>query len=149
VSILDFIKIHPEVGVVVSLIGGGLAGAAFTQLVNWWRQPVLRIVFAASDRGCALDTPAAIRDESGNIIAQGQQRNLRVRVDNEGRSTAHGVNLCVTEITFYPSAGTADIFDEEVLDLSLSLSDRTVAFDLGRGAPVTLTYFAAKILGEV
>ena len=76
------------------------------------------MVFREGDRGCASDTPAAQLDDNGNVIATGQQRYLRIRINNEGCSAAHGVNLCITEISFYPVIGNANVFDASVLKLA-------------------------------
>jgi hypothetical protein len=144
---MDFIKLHQqEIAVIAALFGGGLAGAVFAQVISWWRQPILRVVFNKDDRGCALDTPAELHTQGGNVVP-GQQRYLRIRINNEGRSTAHGVSLCVTEITFYPVVGGASTFDEEVLELPVALSTR-VSLDLARDGYRYFDLFCTEDFGN-
>ena len=115
---------------VVTALFGGLAGAILTQVSNLllsaWRQPKLEILFSRAEVGCVTETPVLA---SGK---RGEQRYLRLRVRNVGRSAVHGVNVCVTSIQYFPASGAPVIFTREVLDLQRALSGE-IKFDLGRG----------------
>jgi hypothetical protein len=110
-----------------ALFGGGLAGAFFREIAEWPRRPQLELIFAPNDRGCVVDTPAT------QGARPGRQRYLRLRVRNIGRTTAHDVTVGLTEITFHSEVGNADLFDKEVFELPLSMSQPTqTRFDLPR-----------------
>jgi hypothetical protein len=98
-------------------VTGGLAGSILTIIVNSirtrWLRPRLRIVFQNSEPGCLLDT---------NVVGTTQpvQRYVRLKIKNAGRSTARGVAVCITKLTFAaPGAGSRS-FEEDVLDLLLA-----------------------------
>jgi hypothetical protein len=135
--------------VIAALIGGGLAGAVFREvIVNWWSQPNLSVIFDENDPGCALnDIPGLRCDENGREIARGQQSYLRIRINNKGRSTAHGVTICVTKIEFFSNGGDEHIFDEEVLELPVALSERTT-FDLPRDGHRWVDLFCVEDFGK-
>lgn len=104
------------------MLTGGLAGAAFTFFVQWvsrlWQRPRLKILFRNGESGCCVQTRAA-----GGPNAT---RYLRLKVRNLGRSTARGVSVHVTKLTFSdPNSGNR-IFDEDVMDLRLSLQQGDV-----------------------
>lgn len=120
----------------LQIFSGGLVGALVTLLASGaiyliWR-PRLRVFFSEATRGCAVDTPAWGKDQSGNVI-NGQQRVLRVFVENRGWTTAHNVNVSATELTFFPVSGSPSMLVDEVLEFHLALSDRSM-FDLAPGA---------------
>src|SRR4051812_14339421 len=122
------------------VLSGGLAGALFSHLIGWWRRPRLKLSFRADVAGCAVNTPAYYEDEAGQRIDI-EQRYLRLKVENRGRTSAHGVNVCVTRIEFYPPDGNLILFDEEVLDLPVALYDRNI-FDFPRRGHRFMDVFA-------
>lgn len=105
----------------------GIAGALLTLCVQglvWlWRRPQLALSWNA--HGCEITTPTA----------GGQQRVLRLFIKNDGRTAAHNVNVSVIELSHWDLGAAAEtaIAVDEVLDLHLGMSDRTV-FDLAPGA---------------
>jgi hypothetical protein len=137
-----------SLSLLVSALGGGLAGAIVTILSNLaltrWRRPILEIRFDDSVRGCAASTPAILQPAG----TRGTQRTLRLRVRNVGKTTAHAVNVCATEIAHTEIAtGRTILFSEEVIDLVMALSDRTV-FDLAPGAFRFVDVFYSESFGE-
>jgi hypothetical protein len=70
---------------------------------------------------------------------------VRMRVDNKGRETAHGVCLSATEIEFRTNVGVT-VFADEVLEFLLALSDCRVIFDLPPGAHRFIDVFLLRIL---
>lgn len=116
---------------------GGLAGATLTVgsqwILNWWRRPRLVVTFAESEPGCCVETNADVRTSTGQIVGQAQQRYLRLRVANVGRSSATNVSACITGIS-HKAPGTGQRhFEEEVCDLRISLSHATIV-NLAAGA---------------
>ena len=71
-----------------------------------------------------------------------------MRVENEGRTTAHGVSLSATEITFCAPGAGKKTLAEEVLEFKLALSqpERT-DFDLPPGAHRFVDVFSAANFG--
>lgn len=69
-------------------------------------------------------------------------RYLRVRAENEGRTVAHGVSVCVTKLEFWHKTSGTNKFDEEVLELPVASRSRQ-AFDLAPGAFRYLDVFYA------
>jgi hypothetical protein len=104
----------------------GVFGSALTLIVGTLvflaRRPRLMAFFASRTRGCVVDTPSAV----------GQQRTLRVLVENWGWTSAHDVVVSVWRIAFYPPNGVCATVADEVLELRLALTERT-AFDLPPG----------------
>jgi len=137
----------------VTAFSGGVAGALLTQgvtiFLGWWRKPVLKIIFAANEPGCVVDTPAVQLGSDRTIAAHGNQRYVRVKLQNIGRSTANGVIVSIQHITFYPTnTGQPSVFAEEVFDLSVSLSQLSTPFDLGCGAYRFLDLFCSEQFGS-
>src|SRR6266849_2554162 len=103
----------------LTAFSGGLAGAVLTQFVSlfiWWlRRPKLCLTFAESQRGCNVVTQARHTPR-----VHGQQRWLRIHVQNKGWATAYEVNVSATELVFYGESGPPQVFAEEVLDLRLA-----------------------------
>jgi hypothetical protein len=124
------------------VLSGGLAGALFSHFIGWWRRPRLKLSFQSDVAGCAVDTPAYGEDEGGQTI-EVDQRYLRLKVENRGRTSARGVNVCVTKIEFYSPAEDTFLFDEEVLDLPVALYGRNV-FDLPRRGHRFMDVFAVE-----
>jgi hypothetical protein len=133
-------------------LSGGLAGAVLTQLstqgLAWWRRPKLRISFSVNEPGCVVDTPADFTDKQG-VTKRGQQRVLRVRVSNDGRTTARRAGVAVIEIMFHPSAGGAQIVTDDVLDLGLAIRGDT-QFELPPGTHRFVDlFFVDELAGQV
>src|SRR5260370_20556664 len=100
-----------------SVLTGGVGGSALTIFSQWvsrfWLRPRLKILFQGGESGCCVQTRAA-----GGPNAT---RYLRLKVRNLGRSTARGVSVHVTKLTFSDPNSGRRIFDEDVMDLRLSL----------------------------
>jgi len=65
----------------------------------------------ANEQGCVVETPARIESPPGTVVADCEQRYLRLKVRNRGRSFARNVALCVTRISYTAvGAGTTDFF---------------------------------------
>lgn len=102
-----------------SALTGGLAGSALTIFTRWvsvlWLRPRLQIIFAEDlDEGCRIETNV------NHTTNQLMRCYVRIKIKNCGRSTAHGVAACVTELTFAaPGASTRKI-SAEVFDVKLS-----------------------------
>jgi hypothetical protein len=124
----------------MSLLSGVLGSVvtlAVTGLVFLVRRPKLRMTFTAVQRGCVVDTPSQ----------GGQQRALRIFVENRGWTTAHNVNVSAIELAFYPQVGTPSGLVDEVLEFHLALSDVT-RFDLAQGAHRWVDVVFADDLGQ-
>src|SRR5260370_27237073 len=100
-----------------SVLTGGVGGSALTIFRQWvrrvWLRPRLKILFRDGESDCCVPTRAA-----GGPNAT---RYLRLKVRNLGRSTARGVSVHVTKLTFSDPNSGSRIFDEDVMDLRLSL----------------------------
>ncbi len=118
------------------VLSGGLAGAILTlvgqYVVAWWNRPILRVTFSQNESGCEVDTPAHVR--AGDVVvANCQQRYLRLKVRNRGKSSAKNVSICVTEIAYTAAGAGATVFAEEVFDLKLALTADRAVFNLAGG----------------
>jgi hypothetical protein len=117
---------------------GGLAGALFTQLialiVYLVSRPRLHLVFASTERGCVVDTPAG---------ANSTQRWLKIRVENRGWIAAHQVNVSAAEISLQGKGVPPQLYTEEVLDFPLALGEGRTTFDLAPGAHRFVAVFLA------
>ena len=116
---------------------GGLAGSVLTLLFgalrDWNRRPKLRLSFAEGAKGCVVNTPLQMKGpSSGEVIATGRQRVLRMLVENYGRTTAHKVCVSSTRLALTPIAGRPEELADEVLEFHLALVDRSI-FDLPPG----------------
>jgi hypothetical protein len=78
----------PETQLLLTAFTGGLAGALFTQLMALVAylvsRPRLHLVFASTERGCVVATPAG---------RSARQRWLKIRVENRGWFAADEVNV--------------------------------------------------------
>jgi len=98
------------------MLTGGLAGAALTlivqALIRWWTRPQIEIVFANKEPGCLVDTniPGGTKDV---------YRYIRIKVKNTGNSTAFGVFLCTTKLSFISTGTGSRAFRDEVFDLGV------------------------------
>jgi hypothetical protein len=97
----------------------GLAGSIITVTVqylrDWVIQPSLRVTAHADVGGCVVQTPAFDKKTLQNV---GDQRYLRLRIDNDGRTTAKNVCVSIVKITRQIPGSGQESFDEEVMDLT-------------------------------
>jgi hypothetical protein len=113
--------------VVVSALTGGLAGSLVNLTRNWWREPILKILFQENEKGCLITTNFV----GGNELLQ---RYVRLKVRNAGRSTAKDVSICVVKLRFEaPDEDPVD-FEQEVLDLKVAMTPDQITFRLAAGA---------------
>lgn len=113
-------------------LAGGLAGSALTLISQWiircWQRPRLKILFRDDEDGCRINT---------NVVGETEptQSYVRLKVQNYGRSTALGVSVCATELSFKAPGAGRHTFKEEVLDLMLASQIKPVLyFRLAPGA---------------
>ena len=112
----------PWVGVTVSGLGGGLAGAILTQWVQkrakWIERPILLAGFGKDGDGSIIlqDAPASNADSS----AKGIQQWIRVKIKNNGNSTARNVRVIIVSIANRTSDFTEWNFTREVIDCGWS-----------------------------
>ena len=135
------------VGWLVPTLSGGLAGALLTlagqAFIRRFNRPQPQIRFEADLPGCIVDTPAIVTDGEGrpSLDNQGnrrnvQQRYLRLRIENVGRTFAQNASVCVTQIDFTAAGAAARSFREEVHDLRVSRSnpaETRTTFNLAAG----------------
>ncbi|MGO8975947.1 MAG: hypothetical protein ACLP4V_30260 [Methylocella sp.] len=81
-------------------LSGGLAGAVLNQswqcLRSWWRKPELSVEFDENIEGCVVeDVPQ--KNLAGEIC--GKKKFLRLRVFNNGRTTALDVQVIIAKIS--------------------------------------------------
>jgi hypothetical protein len=129
-------------GYIVSALTGGLAGSTLTLLIQsylrWRSRPILEIVFQSGEPGCDVKTHGFRVDNDGDFILhegqriEVQQRYLRLKLKNSGRTFAENCSVCITEIEFGAPGQGRRVFEEEILDLGLALSGSTV-FNLAAG----------------
>ena len=127
---------------------GGLADALCTQFIIFMAylvsRPRLHLAFAATERGCVVDTPAG----SGNVT-NARQRWLKIRVENQGWTAAHEINVSAAEISFEARTAPVQIFAEEVLDFPLALGAGRSTFDLApSGHRFVAVFLAEEQLGQ-
>jgi hypothetical protein len=123
-------------GYIIGALTGGLAGSVLTLVSQWclrrWSQPKLEIVFQSEEPGCDVNTPAFRVDQDGNFILhegnriEVQQRYLRLKLKNSGRTFAENCSVCITKFEFRAPGQGRRVFEEEVLDLGLALTGLTV-----------------------
>ena len=133
----------PETQLLLTAFTGGLAGALLTQLIALVAylvsRPRLHLVFASTERGCVVDTPAG----AGNVTTA-TQRWLKTRVENRGWTAAHQVNVSAAEISFQGRNVPPEIYTEEVLDFPLAFGEGRSTFDLAPGAHRFVCVFLAN-----
>jgi hypothetical protein len=113
-------------------VTGGLAGSALTLISQWvsrlWVRPRLVVLFKDEEPGCRINT---------NFIGGTEfvEHYLRLKIKNSGRSTAVGVSVCVTRLTFAAHGVGNQEFAEDVLDLKLTLQLKPIlSFLIAPGA---------------
>jgi hypothetical protein len=111
----------------IAALTGGLAGAVVNiiwQLITgYWLRPQIEILFDNEEPGCCIET-----------VGDPVRRYIRLKIINSGRSTAHGVAVCTTRLTFQASGVGSRTFAEEVFDLKLSHHNDIDSFFLAPGA---------------
>ena len=114
-----------------TILTGGLSGAAttiiFQLLREWWKRPILTILFDEGIDGCRIETDAL---GSTQPIAWF----LRLKIQNQGSAMAKDVSLSVIKLGFEAPGTGLTTFAEEVLDLKLSSRPVQTVFRLARGA---------------
>jgi len=114
-----------------TILIGGLSGAATTMLFQllreWWKRPILTILFDEGVDGCRIETDAL---GSTQPIAWF----LRLKIQNQGSSMAKEVSLSVIKLGFEAPGTGITTFAEEVLDLKLSSRPVQTVFRLAPGA---------------
>jgi hypothetical protein len=97
----------------------GLAGSIITVTVqylrDWLIQPSLKVTAHAGVGGCVVQTPAF---DKKTLQHSGDQRYLRLRIDNDGRTTAKNVCISIIKIMRQTPGSGQESFDEEVMDLT-------------------------------
>jgi hypothetical protein len=94
---------------------GGLFALMAQQARDWLLGPRLRVTWSRRAGGCLVDT------EQVNLSTHeptGKGRYLRLRIDNDGWSTARNVCVSIVKITRRIPGSGEDSFDEEVMDLT-------------------------------
>ena len=114
-----------------TILTGGLSGAATTILVQllreWWKRPILAILFDEGVDGCRIESDAL---GSTQPIAWF----LRLKIQNQGSAMAKDVSLSVIRLRFEAPGTGITTFAEEVLDLKLSSRPVQTIFRLAPGA---------------
>jgi len=114
----------------VAALSGGLAGAAFNQVVSiflgWFQKPKLRLAFSTNTPGCQIDAKS-FRDGAMQVT---KRRFLRMQVKNEGRSLAKDVRVIVTSFK-----GPTGVSSSEIYDLFWSNTDNEVKTDIPSKSP--------------
>jgi hypothetical protein len=127
---------HVGVSVLIAALSGGLAGALFKAVWDWWWRPILVVRFTPDIDGCVVDTDGIPTDANKRPIANAAPipcSYLRLHVRNRGWSFARNVSVSVTRITFRaPGAGTRESA-EEVLDLKVAMIEK-LTVNLAMGA---------------
>jgi hypothetical protein len=117
----------PWVAIVVSGFGGGLAGAILTQGVLWFtkrrERPILIVEFGKDGDGSIIEQDLPAPDEGGPT--QGRQQWTRVKIKNNGRSTARNVRVIIVSIGNKTSDEANWEFNQEVIDCWWSHIDET------------------------
>jgi hypothetical protein len=117
----------PWIAVIVSGLGGGLAGAVLTQWVQarrvWIERPILRAGFGKEGDGSIIlqDSPSSDADGSSKAIQQW----IRVKIKNNGKSTARSVRVIIVSIANKTSDFTEWEFTQEVIDCGWSHIEET------------------------
>jgi hypothetical protein len=114
-----------------TIFAGALSGGATTIILqllkDWWERPILSILFDEAIDGCRIETDAL---GSTQPIAWF----LRLKIQNQGSSTAKDVSLSILKLGFEAPGTGLTTFAEEVLDLKLSSRPVQTVFRLAPGA---------------
>ena len=117
ISRLTAHRMTQSIGIVAAALTGGLAGATFTVIANWirgrWLRPQIQILFATNEPGCLVKSSPAPGTPPDACW-------VRLKIKNKGRSTARGVSVCTTSVTFTEKGGGSHTYNEDVLDLTLA-----------------------------
>lgn len=108
-------------------LGGGLAGSILTQGVQkytkWREQPILIAEFGKARDGSIIQEDLSASNAESRT--KGRRQWARVKVKNDGRSTARSVRAIITSIGNKTSDLTEWKFDQEVIDCKWSHIDET------------------------
>jgi hypothetical protein len=104
--------------IAAAALTGGLAGVIANWMRERWLRPQIQILFATDERGCLVKSPPAPGLDPGSCW-------VRLKIKNKGRSTARGVSVCTTSVTFTEKGGGSHTYDEDVLDLILANGRRS------------------------
>jgi hypothetical protein len=115
------------VGLLLAGLAGALTALGVQSLREWWKRPILTIQFDEGVEGCRIETEAL--GSTGPIAWF-----LRLKIQNQGRSTAKDVSVSVIKLGFHAPGADIITFAEEVLDLKLSSRPVQTVFRLARGA---------------
>jgi hypothetical protein len=129
---------------IISVLSGGLAGAFITlggqAIIRFRNRPRPVVVFSEGEPGCVITTPGYLVDPQGNTIndEQGnprtvQQKYLRLKIKNIGRTFAQNTSVFITEISYRAEGAQTRTFSEEVLELKLALAGDKSVFNLAAG----------------
>jgi hypothetical protein len=118
---------NPLATVLISALAGALATLLSQTLREWWKRPILTILFDESVEGCRIETNSM---ESKQPFAW----YVRLKIQNRGRSTAKDVSVSVINLKFKAQDGGTISFGEEVLDLKLSSRKNQTVFRLAARA---------------
>lgn len=103
-------------------LGGGLAGAIVTlgtqNITKWWEKPKLAAEFGKEGDGSIIKhaLPASNPDSPAQVIQQW----IRVKIKNNGRSTARNVRVIIVYISNKTSDFTSWDFNREIIDCGWS-----------------------------
>jgi len=92
------------------VIGGGVIGVAASELVRWWRRPIIEM-------RAGLGTPYACNTTITQKILEEREetRWLRLGIENKGRQVAHVCRVFLVEIELLQASG-APAFDVQLVN---------------------------------
>jgi hypothetical protein len=118
---------NPLETVLASALAGALATLGSQKLWEWWKRPILTILFDESVEGCRIET-------NSTATIQPIAWYARLKIWNRRLSTAKDVSVSVINLKFKAQDGGTTSFGEEVLDLKLSSRDNQTLFRLASRA---------------
>ena len=111
--------------VLLSGLVAAFISVLYPRFLNWVARPRLALEFPRAEPGCEMPSPVR-----GTPV----ENDLRIRIRNVGRTTAHNVSICGTLLRYSISEEPNVEFREEVLDLKLAMTEDVMAFRLAPGA---------------
>ena len=111
--------------VLLSGLVAAFISVLYPRFLNWVARPRLALEFPGAEPGCEMPSPVR-----GTPV----ENDLRIRIRNVGRTTAHNVSICGTLLRYSISEEPNVEFREEVLDLKLAMTEDVMAFRLAPGA---------------
>jgi hypothetical protein len=104
-----------------ALLTGGVAGAILNNAWQHYKEylirPKITLAFDTKEPGCLIRSTGAPPEHW-----------VRVKIMNEGRSTARAVSACVTKLTMNSTSTGPLQFEEEVFDLKLANYQKVAPF---------------------